>query len=52
MSAGIDSMLLSYQGESALYSLPECQGTLWFKQVPDLMFNSQERDSNPQPLST
>ena len=27
MSAGIDSMLLSYQSESTLYSLPESQGT-------------------------
>ena len=37
--------------ESALYSLPECQGTHGWKQAPYLKFKWQERDSNQQPLS-
>ena len=41
-----------YYSESALYSFPECQGTPCSKQVLDLKFKWQERDSNPQELST
>ena len=40
-----------FQGESTLYSLPECQGTPCSKQTRYLTFKFQQRDSNPQPLS-
>ena len=41
-------MLLS----STLYGLSECQGTPCSKQAPYLKFKLQQRDSNPQPLSS
>ena len=41
-----------FQSESTLYSLPECQGTSCSKQAPYLKSKSQQRDSNPQPLSS
>ena len=37
-----------FQSESTLYSLPECQGSL----SECLKFKLQQRDSNPQPLSS
>ena len=37
-----------FQSESTLYSLPECHGTPCSKQAP----TGQQRDSNPQPLSS
>ena len=45
---------VTYESESefTLYSLPECQGTLCSKQAPYLKFKWQQRDSNPQPLSS
>ena len=50
-------MLLSgvtyeFQSEFTLYSLPECQGIPCLKQAPNLKFKWQQRDSNPQPLSS
>ena len=42
----------SFQSESTRYSLPECQGTPYSKQAPNLKFKWQQRDSNPQPLSS
>ena len=50
-------MLLSgvtyeFQSEFTLYSLPECQGIPCLKQAPYLKFKWQQRDSNPQPLSS
>ena len=41
-----------FQSESTLYSLPEYQGTPCSKQAPYLKFKRQQRDSNPQPLSS
>ena len=41
-----------YQSEFRLFSLPECQGTPCSKQAPYLKFKRQQRDSNPQPLSS
>ena len=41
-----------FQSESILYSLPECQGIPCLKQAPYLTFKRQQRDSNPQPLSS
>ena len=41
-----------FQSESILFSLPECQGTPCSKQAPYLKFKRQQRDSNPQPLSS
>ena len=38
---------------ATLYSLPECQGTPFnSNQAPYLKFKWQQRDSNPQPLSS
>ena len=48
-------MLLScheFQSEFTLYSLPGCQGTPCSKQAPYLKFKLQQRNSNPQPLSS
>ena len=45
-------VMYEFQTESTLYSLPECQGTPCLKQVPYLKFKWQQRDSNPQPLSS
>ena len=41
-----------FQSESTLYSLPECQETPCLKQAPYLKFMWQQRESNPQPLSS
>ena len=41
-----------FQSESTLYSLPECQGTPCSKQASYLKFKRQQRDSDPQPLSS
>ena len=41
-----------FQIESTLYSLPECQGTACSKQEPYLKFKWQQRDLDPQPLSS
>ena len=41
-----------FQSESTLYRLPECQGTPCSKQAPYLKFKWQQRDSNPQPLTS
>ena len=41
-----------FQNESTVYSLPECKGTPCSKQAPYLKFKWQQRDSNPQPLSS
>ena len=40
-----------FQGESALNSLSEFQGTPCLKQAPYIKFKRQQQDSNPQPLS-
>ena len=41
-----------FQSESTLYIFPECQETPCPKQAPYLEFKWQQRDSNPQPLSS
>ena len=41
-----------FQSESTIYNLPECQGTPCSKQARYLKFKWQQRDSNPQPLSS
>ena len=41
-----------FQSEPTLYKLPECQETPYSKQAPYLKFKWQQRDSNPQPLSS
>ena len=41
-----------FQSESTPYSLPECQQTPCSKQAPYLKFKWQQRDSDPQPLSS
>ena len=41
-----------FQSESTLCSLPECQGSPCSKKAPYLKFKLQERDLNPQPLSS
>ena len=41
-----------FQSESTLNSLPECQETPCSKQAPYLKFKWQQRDSDPQPLSS
>ena len=41
-----------FQSESTVYSLPKCQGTSSSKQALYLKFKWQQRDSNPQPLSS
>ena len=40
-----------FQGESALNSLSEFQGTPCSKQAPYIKFKRQQQDSNPQPLN-
>ena len=45
-------VMYDFQSKSTLYSLPECQGTPCSKQTPYLKFKWQQRDSNPQPLSS
>ena len=43
-------VMYEFEGESTLYSLPECQGTSCLKQVPYQKFKWHQRDSNLQPL--
>ena len=41
-----------FQSESTLYILPECQGIPCLIQLPYLKFMWQQRDSNPQRVSS
>ena len=41
-----------FQSESTVYSLPECQKIPCSKRTPYLKFKWQQRDLNPQPLSS
>ena len=41
-----------FQSESTLYSLPECQGIIYSKQVPYMKFKREQLDLNPLPLSS
>ena len=41
-----------FQSEPTIYNLPECQGTPFSKQGSYLKFKWQQRDSNPQQLSS
>ena len=52
MSACYYHVTYEFQSESTVYSLPECQRTSCSKQAPYLKFKWQQRDSNPQPLSS
>ena len=41
-----------FKSECTIYSVSEFQGTPWSKQAPYLTFKWQQRDWNPQPLSS
>ena len=44
--------MYEFQSESTLYNFPECQATPRLKQALYLKFRREQRDSNPQPLSS